>query len=79
VGAPIVACGDAAQSLGAQAARIEDRALHPPARPAQRLSRAVDRLRSTGDPRRDGGAAHPEAPEGKLLPGLPRPTAGGGE
>ena len=39
-------------------------------RPAQRLSRA-----GLGDARRHRRAPHPEAPEGKLLPRLPRPAA----
>ena len=41
---------------------------------AQRLSRA-----GLGDAGRDGGSAHPEAPEGQLLPGLPASAAAGGE
>ena len=42
--------------------------------PPQRLSRP--RL---GDPRRDGGAAHPEAAQGQLLPGLPGAAPDGRE
>ena len=64
---------DGARGAGPDRRRLW-RALAGPAGAAQRLPRP-----GLGDPRRDGRAAHPQAQEGQLLPGLPGAAAGGGE